>query len=173
VGYSQDRQSSQPELQAICSTGINAFRLLLCYLKPVLPALTEKAEAFLNVEPLQWDDVDHLLTGHRLNKFQPLITRVETDKIQAMIDATQKAYAAQQEQATSKGRCRGYRDSSQKSCFDDFAKIDLRVARIIEAEHVEGADKLLALKLDLGPDQNGEPITRQVFSGIKSGLPTS
>ena len=160
-----DKQSA--ELQAICSTGINAFRLLLCYLKPVLPALAEKAEAFLNVEPLQWDDVDHLLTGHRLNKFQPLITRVETDKIQAMIDATQKAYAAQQEQATSKAAAAAT-GFEPEIMFDDFAKIDLRVARIIEAAHVEGADKLLALKLDLGPDQNGEPITRQVFSGIKS-----
>lgn len=160
-----DKQSA--ELQAICSTGINAFRLLLCYLKPVLPALAEKAEAFLNVEPLQWDDVDHLLTGHRLNKFQPLITRVETDKIQAMIDATQKAYAAQQEQATSKAAAAAT-GFEPEIVFDDFAKIDLRVARIIEAEHVEGADKLLALRLDLGPDQNGEPITRQVFSGIKS-----
>lgn len=160
-----DKQSA--ELQAICSTGINAFRLLLCYLKPVLPAMTEKAEAFLNIEPLQWDDVDHLLTGHRLNKFQPLITRVETDKIQAMIDATQKAYAAQQEKVASKAAAAATGFEPEIG-FDDFAKIDLRVARILEAEHVEGADKLLALKLDLGPDQNGDPITRQVFSGIKS-----
>ena len=159
-----DKQSA--ELQAICSTGINAFRLLLCYLKPVLPAMTEKAEAFLNVEPLQWDDVDHLLTGHRLNKFQPLITRVETDKIQAMIDATQKAYAAQQEKLASKAAAAATGFEPEIG-FDDFAKIDLRVARILEAEHVEGADKLLTLKLDLGPDQNGDPITRQVFSGIK------
>ena len=160
-----DKQSA--ELQAICSTGINAFRLLLCYLKPVLPAMTEKAEAFLNVEPLQWDDVDHLLTGHRLNKFQPLITRVETDKIQAMIDATQKAYAAQQEKVASKAAAAATGFEPEIG-FDDFAKIDLRVARILEAEHVEGADKLLTLKLDLGPDQNGDPITRQVFSGVKS-----
>jgi methionyl-tRNA synthetase len=160
-----DKQSA--ELQAICSTGINAFRLLLCYLKPVLPAMTEKAEAFLNVEPLQWDDVDHLLTGHRLNKFQPLITRVETDKIQAMIDATQKAYAAQQDKVASKAAAAATGFEPEIG-FDDFAKIDLRVARILEAEHVEGADKLLTLKLDLGPDQNGDPITRQVFSGIKS-----
>lgn len=160
-----DKQSA--ELQAICSTGINAFRLLLCYLKPVLPAMTEKAEAFLNVEPLQWDDVDHLLTGHRLNKFQPLITRVETDKIQAMIDATQKAYAAQQEKVANKAAAAATGFEPEIG-FDDFAKIDLRVARILEAEHVEGADKLLTLKLDLGPDQNGDPITRQVFSGIKS-----
>lgn len=160
-----DKQSA--ELQAICSTGINAFRLLLCYLKPVLPAMTEKAEAFLNVKPLQWDDVDHLLTGHRLNKFQPLITRVEIDKIQAMIDATQKAFAAQQENVASKAAAAATGFEPEIG-FDDFAKIDLRVARILEAEHVEGADKLLALRLDLGPDQNGDPITRQVFSGIKS-----
>ena len=160
-----DKQSA--ELQAICSTGINAFRLLLCYLKPVLPAMSEKAEAFLNIEPLQWDDVDYLLTGHRLNKFQPLITRVETDKIQAMIDATQKAYAAQQEKVAIKAAAAATGFEPEIG-FDDFAKIDLRVARILEAKHVEGADKLLALKLDLGPDQNGDTITRQVFSGIKS-----
>ena len=150
-----DKQSV--ELQAICSTGINAFRLLLCYLKPVLPGLTEKSETFLNIDPLVWQDVDSLLTNHRINKFQALITRVEPDKIAAMIDAS-KTHA---ETAVATAAEIHF---EPEIAFEDFAKIDLRVARIVEAAHVEGADKLLCLKLDLGPDSNGQPILKQVFS---------
>ena len=154
-----DKQSV--ELQAICSTGINAFRLLLCYLKPVLPGLTEKAEAFLNIDPLLWRDVDALLTNHRINKFQALITRVEPDKIAAMIDASK----AHNETAVATAAESHF---EPEIAFEDFAKIDLRIARIVEATHVEGADKLLCLKLDLGQDSKGQPIFKQVFSGIKS-----
>ena len=154
-----DKQSV--ELQAICSTGINAFRLLLCYLKPVLPGLSEKSETFLNIDPLVWQDVDSLLTNHRINKFQALITRVEPDKIAAMIDASK----AHNETAVATAAEINF---EPEIAFEDFAKIDLRIARIVEAAHVEGADKLLCLKLDLGPDSNGQPILKQVFSGIKS-----
>ena len=154
-----DKQSV--ELQAICSTGINAFRLLLCYLKPVLPGLTEKAEAFLNIDPLLWRDVDALLTNHRINKFQALITRVEPDKIAAMIDSS-KAHNETTVATAAESHF------EPEIAFEDFAKIDLRIARIVEATHVEGADKLLCLKLDLGPDSKGQPIFKQVFSGIKS-----
>lgn len=160
-----DKQS--PELQAICSAGINAFRLLTIYLKPVLPALAEKAEQFLNVDPLQWDDLDQLLCGHTINKFKPLITRVESDKVQAMTNATQQEYEQQQEvnQKQSEAEASGLEPEIE---FDDFIKVDLRIARIVEANHVEGADKLLQLTLDLGKDKNGNPLTRNVFSGIKS-----
>ena len=154
-----DKQAA--ELHAICSTGINAFRLLLCYLKPVLPALTEKAEAFLNIDPLAWKDIDFLLTKHRINKFQPLITRVEPDKIKAMINAT-RMHSEPPISLEAKSHFK------TEIPFEDFAKIDMRIARIIEAKHVEGADKLLCLKLDLGQDSEGQPILRQVFSGIKS-----
>ena len=154
-----DKQSV--ELQAICSTGINAFRLLLCYLKPVLPGLTEKAEDFLNIDPLLWRDVDSLLTNHRINKFRALITRVEPDKIAAMMDASK----AHSETAVATAAENHF---EPEIAFEDFAKIDLRIARIVEAAHVEGADKLLCLKLDLGPDSKGQPIFKQVFSGIKS-----
>ncbi|HAJ76336.1 MAG TPA: methionine--tRNA ligase [Gammaproteobacteria bacterium] len=159
-----DRQSA--ELQAICSTGINAFRLLICYLKPVLPAMAADAEAFLGIEPLLWNDVQKLLLGHRINKFQPLMTRVENDKVQAMITAMQQEFAAQQTQETTVQS-----DESglePEIVFDDFARVDLRVARIITAEHVDGADKLLKLQLDVGLDRNGAALTRTVFSGIKS-----
>ena len=154
-----DKQSV--ELQAICSTGINAFRLLLCYLKPVLPGLSEKAEKFLNIDPLIWKDVDSLLTNHRINKFQALITRVEPSKVAAMIDAS-KAHDETPNATAAENHF------EPEISIDDFAKIDLRIAKIVEAGHVEGADKLLCLKLDLGPDSKGRPILKQVFSGIKS-----
>lgn len=165
-----DKQS--PELQAICSTGINAFRLLVCYLKPVLPGIAAQAEQFLSIEPLLWKDSGDILVNHRISKFKPLITRVEADKVQAMIDATQRDYEAQQATKMSQA---GPQASTEDNTgfeaeieFDDFARVDLRIAKISNAQHVEGADKLLQLTLDLGPDKNGDPIQRNVFSGIKS-----
>ena len=160
-----DRQSL--ELQQICSTGINAFRLLIAYLKPVLPAMAEKVEEFLGIDALCWADIDTLLTDHSINKFQPLMTRVESDKIQAMVAATQQEHEAQQlTEAKTMGN--GNSGFEKEIEYDDFIKIDLRVAKIITAEHVEGADKLLKLNLDIGLDKSGGPITRTVFSGIKS-----
>jgi len=160
-----DRQSL--ELQQICSTGINAFRLLIAYLKPVLPAMAEKVEEFLGIDALCWADIDTLLTDHSINKFQPLMTRVESDKIQAMVAATQQEHEAQQ-QTEAKTMGNDNSGFEKEIEYDDFIKIDLRVAKIITAEHVEGADKLLKLNLDIGLDKSGGPITRTVFSGIKS-----
>lgn len=158
------------ELQAICSTGINAFRLLICYLKPVLPAMTEKAEEFLSIEPLMWNDIDQLLTNHKINKFKPLMTRVESDKIQAMVNATQQQFEKQKQEKAMPQAEKKTDDSDFEAEieFADFAKVDLRVARIESASHVEGADKLLKLDLNLGMDNNGKLINRTVFSGIKS-----
>ncbi|MFT4863227.1 MAG: methionyl-tRNA synthetase [Pseudohongiellaceae bacterium] len=163
-----DPQSEQ--LQQICSTGINAFRLLMIYLKPVLPVMASAAEEFLAVEPLQWSDLQHLLADHQINKFKPLMTRVEADKIQAMITETQAEYEAKQEQPKALEQVVDTTDSPFEAEieFTDFAKVDLRVAKIAAAEHVEGADKLLKLTLDLGLDSAGKPIQRTVFSGIKS-----
>ncbi len=149
------------ELQAICSVGINLFRLLLIYLKPVLPLLAAKAEAFLNVAPLQWDDAGELLDGHRIDKFKPLMTRVEEEPIKAMIDASQEDLGASAPASTAEGPLADD-PIAPRIGFDDFIKMDLRIARITRAERVEGADKLLRLTLDLG----GE--TRNVFAGIKS-----
>ena len=160
-----DRQSL--ELQQICSTGINAFRLLIAYLKPVLPAMAEKVEEFLGIDALCWTDIDTLLTDHSINKFQPLMTRVESDKIQAMVAATQQEHEAQQ-QTEAKTMGNDNSGFEKEIEYDDFIKIDLRVAKIITAENVEGADKLLKLNLDIGLDKSGGPITRTVFSGIKS-----
>ncbi len=180
--YINDRQpwvvaKAEPgseNLQRICTTGINAFRILICYLKPVLPVMAEKAERFLAVEPLTWSDSQKALLGHRIAQFEPLMTRVDGKKIETMIETTKAAYAetTQPEPAASKpGKQTETADSSPfapEIQFDDFAKIDLRIARIAEAAHVDGADKLLALTLDLGVDEQGAAITRTVFSGIKS-----
>ncbi len=161
------------QLQQICSTGINSFRLLMIYLKPVLPAMASAAESFLAVEPLLWNDSQHLLTGHKINKFKQLMTRVESSNIEAMISETQAEYEATQA-TKSKSDAPKKQDDEKASPFEaeiefaDFAKVDLRVARIAAANHVEGADKLLQLTLDLGLDSDGNPIRRNVFSGIKS-----
>jgi methionyl-tRNA synthetase len=165
-----DKQS--PELQAICSSGINAFRLLMCYLKPVLPKMAADAEQFLAIEPLLWDHADSLLVGHKINKFKPLMTRVESDKVQAMVDATQKEFEVQARSKTKSDTTKQPLENTtgfeSEIDFNDFAKVDLRVAEITSAEHVEGADKLLKLVLNLGKDKNEKDIMRTVFSGIKS-----
>jgi methionyl-tRNA synthetase len=147
------------QVQDICSLGINLFRLLLTYLKPVIPAMAADGEAFLN-DQLTWDSIQQPLTGHTINNFKPLLQRVEKDKVDAMVEASKQEV----EQTTTVTLDGPLADEpiADEINFDDFIKVDLRVARIIKAEAVEGADKLLALTLDIG----GE--TRNVFSGIKS-----
>ncbi|MBN7820090.1 methionine--tRNA ligase [Bowmanella yangjiangensis] len=146
--------------QQICSLGINLFRILMVYLKPVLPKLAEQAELFLN-DQLDWTSAQRILTDHNINAFKALMQRVETDKVNAVIEASKenlqaKAAGPAPDSPLAKDPIAATIE------FDDFAKVDLRIAKIAKAEHVEGADKLLRLQLDLG----GE--TRQVFAGIKS-----
>jgi methionyl-tRNA synthetase len=159
------------KLQQICSTGLNAFRLLICYLKPVVPVMAAKAERFLSIPALTWQDSQTILHNHKIAAFEPLLTRVEADNITAMVESTRAAYAetAPVSEAVAP-TLSGEVDSpfEPEIQFDDFAKVDLRIALIANAEHVEGADKLLQLTLDLGLDANGQPIRRNVFSGIKS-----
>lgn len=173
-----------PEVQAICSTGINLFRLIISYLKPVLPAMVERVEEFLAIDPLQWDSVDTLLLDHKIGPFVPLITRVDPDRVAAMMEAVKASQLASPDapaSANSGGGVQPLNETNTHSesplakepiCeeiqFPDFAKVDLRIAKIVNAEHVEGADKLLRLTLDLGLDEKGEPTVRNVFSGIKS-----
>ena len=151
--------SQQQQVQDICSLGINLFRLLLTYLKPVIPAMAADGEAFLN-DQLTWDSIQQPLTGHTINNFKPLLQRVEKEKVDAMVEASK-----QEVKEATKPVLEGPladKPIANEINFDDFIKVDLRVARIIKAEAIEGADKLLALTLDIG----GE--TRNVFSGIKS-----
>jgi len=146
-----------PQVQAICTMGVNLFRVLMTYLKPVLPVMAAQAEAFLNCEPLTWASIDKPLLKQKINTFVPLITRVEREKIEAMIADTKSALAS----PTAEKAVQQPSDESFIN-IDDFSKIDLRIARIVAAEAVEGADKLLRLQLDVGDKQ------KQVFAGIKS-----
>ncbi len=150
---------AEAQTQAVCTLGINMFRALLTYLKPVLPALTADAEAFLG-ETLSWNAPISFRAGEKINEFKPLLTRIEKDKVDAMIDASKEALATAAPKAEEKTS--DVEPIAAEIDFTDFAKVDLRIALIANAEHVEGSDKLLRLTLDLG----GE--TRNVFSGIKS-----
>ncbi|MDP1932028.1 MAG: methionine--tRNA ligase, partial [Gammaproteobacteria bacterium] len=169
-----DKQS--PEVQDICSTGLNMFRLLISYLKPVLPTMAEKAESFLAIEPLQWNSVDSILLGHRISTFVPLMTRVEPDKVADMMSAvlaSQTTPVAASNEMVEEGAPAidsplAHDPIVAEIEYPDFAKVDLRIARIINATHVEGSDKLLQLTLDLGVGADGKEVKRNVFSGIKS-----
>jgi methionyl-tRNA synthetase len=127
--------------------------------------MAEQAEAFLNVPPMRWDSQRTPLLGHAIEKFKPLMTRVDRDRITAMIEDSKEDLASEVKSTSKKPATDSplVRDPVAATiAFDDFAKVDLRVVRIAKAEHVEGADKLLRLTLDLG----GE--TRNVFAGIKA-----
>jgi len=163
------------EVQAVCSVGLNLFRQLMTYLAPVLPAMAEASAGFLNLAGFAWEDRRTLLLGAQIQPFQPLMTRVDPVAVEAMVSASKDSLANAQPVAapTKTTTAKAVESNSAPTTsatsatigIDDFAKVDLRVARIVSAEHVEGADKLLRLQLDLG----GE--TRQVFSGIKSAYP--
>ena len=139
------------DVQLVCSQGINLFRSLAIYLQPILPAMAQAAEQFLNVDRFRWDDVDSPLLEHRVNAFKPLFTRMEKKQVDKLIEASREVEAFEP-------------DAGQDATIniEDFAKIRLKVAEIVAAEAVEGADKLLRLTLNLGDEQ------RQVFAGIKA-----
>ncbi|TMO87998.1 methionine--tRNA ligase [Pseudoalteromonas spongiae] len=153
-------EETQNEAHLVCSMGINLFKLLMTYLKPVLPAMAEQVETFLNTE-LTWQSINTALTGHEISKFKALMQRVEMDKVNAMLEESKESLAPAKP-AIDPDSPLAKEPIADEIEFNDFAKVDLRVAKIAKAEHVEGADKLLKLTLDLG----GE--TRQVFAGIKS-----
>jgi methionyl-tRNA synthetase len=153
----------QQEVQDICSMGINLFRVLAIYLKPILPQTAVSIEDFLNCEPLTWNDRLQPLLNHTVKPFQALTKRLEKKEIDAMKAAVQEDIAKEAPAApvTAKPVC-ALEPIKETISIDDFAKIDLRIVKIVKAEHVEGAEKLLRLELDLGNE------TRQVFAGIKS-----
>ena len=169
------QEGADQQLQDICSTSLNLFRLLMIYLKPVLPTMATKAEAFLNIAPLTWANNQMLLLDHTVSDFAPLMTRVEADKVGAMIEASKEVLAkmnttpenaateASTKEAVTLNRWLAEEPIADEIKYDDFIKVDLRVAKILNAEHVEGADKLLRLTLDIGEER-----PRNVFSGIKA-----
>ena len=148
---------SAAEVQAVCSMGINLFRVLMTYLKPVLPAMAAKAEAYLGCS-LDWTELDKPLLGHRLGVFEPLLTRIDNKQVDAMVEASRETPAVAKPPAGAGAAA----EAGDCIAFEDFAKVDLRIVEIVAAELVEGADKLLRLTLSLGDSQ------KQVFAGIRS-----
>ena len=158
----------ETDVQEVCSVGLNLFRLLIIYLKPVLPVTASHAEQFLNISPALWEDRNCILLGHRINTFQPLISRIEKQHIETMMDESAADVIKESKMAKPAISSATPVDALAKEIqFEDFAKVDLRIVKIIKAVEVEGADKLLQLTLDLG-DTFGDKRLRQVFAGIKS-----
>ncbi len=157
--------SKQQETLDVCSMGINLFRVLMHYLAPVLPNMAKEVEIFLNSE-LRWDNYQQPLLNHAIQPFKALMQRVDPVKVQAMVDASkdnlQPAAAPAGVKPAANAATTEIEAVAPTINIDDFAKLDLRIAKIVSAEHVEGADKLLRLQLDLGNE------TRQVFAGIKA-----
>ena len=165
-------------LEEVCTVSLNVFRLLTLYLKPVMPEVARAVEAFLAIEPLKWDDARTLLLDHKINPYKHLMARVDPKQLEALFESVKESVSVSEAELQAKtSQAAAARGASTVAAsagagapaldggtisIDDFKKVDLRVARIADAEHVEGADKLLKLTLDLGTE------TRTVFSGIKS-----
>lgn len=152
----------EQELHLVCTTLINAFRLIAIYLKPVVPQLVAKIELFLNSAPLMWSNLEQLSLNSEINNYSHLINRVEPSMIEKIIEINQQQLDAQNADSKSAAENIIYEKIAETISIDDFSKIDLRVAKIVAASHVVGADKLIQLTLDIGTE------TRNVFAGIKS-----
>jgi methionyl-tRNA synthetase len=165
------QEGKEVELHAACTNALNLFRLLTVLLKPILPAVAGKVEKFLNIAPLAWNDAQSLLAaGHGINTYEHLMTRVDPKLIEKLVEANKESLAPTQEQQSPQRHAEHQQNEVKAESpwepfcnIDDFMKVDLRIARIANAEHVEGADKLVRLTLDLGNNE-----TRNVFAGIKA-----
>jgi methionyl-tRNA synthetase len=165
------QEENQQKTQDVCSVGLNLFLILMTYLKPIIPETARAVESFFDIAPLSWENRHHPLVKHRIKIFKPLLQRIEQEQINTMQNIpTDKAITKSDEKVAEVTQQVDQANVTHLSSdplrpninYDEFAKIDLRIAKIVSAEHVEGAEKLLKLQLDIG----GE--TRQVFAGIKS-----
>jgi len=139
--------NTKNSVKVICSDGLNAFRIIITYLKPVLPEIAAKVESVLKCEVLTWGNIASCLLAHKINTFEPLITRINKESIEKMKDENIKDESVSQD--------------TDKIKIDDFMKVDLRVAKVLNAKEIEDSRKLLELEVDLGDD------TRTIFAGIK------
>ena len=154
----------------ICSLAINIFRVLMVYLKPILPEMATATESFLN-EKIDWSSLSSPLLGHKINKFKPLMQRVDQSQIKSMIENNNQAITTHDNKKKKVSKNMDSKTTEEVSTlepiideiqFDDFMNIDLRVGLITKAEYVDGADKLLSLVIDIGIE------TRHILSGIRS-----
>ncbi len=167
----QEGEEAQARLHEVCTTALNMFKAISTYLYPILPVTASKVGEFLNTNVQSWSSLDHDLLDHHINNYEHLMTRLDPKLIEAMVAANQESlqpqahseqrHAAHQQQETKKAMTEA--ENNPHISIDDFMKVDLRVARIVDAQHVEGADKLIQLTLDIGEEK-----TRNVFAGIKS-----
>lgn len=162
-------EGKEQEVQDVCSVAINIFRQLMVYLAPVLPELTANAKEFLNIEDLSFESRNQWLLGHKINKFKPLMQRIEEKDIAAMVAASKESLekiADAGQTATKKDDAKNVKNDTPKDNdyigIDDFAKVEMKVAKVLDCNLVEGADKLLQFSLDVG-----EAAPRNVFSGIR------
>ncbi|NML24838.1 methionine--tRNA ligase [Zoogloea dura] len=188
------QEGQEARLHVVCTTAINIFKALTGLLKPVLPSLAAQVETFLAIEPLSWDNLlAPLPAGHAIGAYSHLMTRIERKQVDALLEANREslapattetqpakgakdaAKAAHSEQRHAQHQANAAATETEQASefepyisIDDFGKVDLRIARIVSAEHVEGAAKLLRLQLDIGETQDGQMRPRQVFAGIKS-----
>lgn len=163
------QEGQDAALQQVCSDALEMFRLLTLYLKPVLPNLAAEIEKFLNISPLSWRSVGATLANqHTINAYDHLITRIDPKLIEAMTEANKENLTATPTVAQASVTNTAALPEAEYISIDDFTKVDLRIAKIVNAEHVEGAEKLLKLTLDIGEEK-----PRQVFAGIKSAYDPS
>ncbi|MGP5061612.1 methionine--tRNA ligase [Psychrobacter celer] len=158
------QEGTEQEVQDVCSVAINIFRQLMVYLAPVLPELTANAKTFLNIEDLSFASRNEWLLGHKINKFKPLMQRIEEKDVTAMIEDS-KASLTQSEAPAADQPASAADEASESDDYigiEDFAKVEMKVAHVVACNHVEGADKLLQFTLDVG-----EESPRNVFSGIR------
>ena len=165
------QEGADAELQAVCTQGLNLFRVLNAALKPVLPRVTAEAETFLAAPVTSWDALAHPLLGHRIAAYAPLFTRIDPKQIQAMTDASKESLkpttaAEAKAEAPKQAPATEALESPQTIGIDDFARLDLRIGKVLACELVEGSDKLLRFELD-----GGELGKRQIFSGIRASYP--
>lgn len=157
------KQEGQDErLHEVCSELINAFTMLTAYLAPVLPKVAENAAKFLNLEAITWANTRETLGKHAINKYEHLMQRVEQKQVDDLIEANKQSIAAAAAPAAEEGK---YEKVAEQASFDDFMKIDMRVAKVLNCEAVEGSTKLLKFDLDFGFEK------RIIFSGIAASYP--
>ncbi len=171
-------EGSEQEVQDVCSVAVNIFRQLMVYLAPVLPELTNNAKEFLNIDDLSFASRNQWLLGHKINKFKPLMQRIEEKDVAAMVEASKASLGASVIPDTKQAATHTYAakntpvtnaksttDNAEQTGYigiDDFAKVEMKVAHVLACDYVEGADKLLQFTLDVGENK-----PRNVFSGIR------
>lgn len=166
--WALNKEGKTEEVQAVCTVALNIFHKLVIYLAPILPVLSDNARTFLNVETLGFDSRQKNLLGHTINAFSPLMSRVEKDKADAMVNDSKENLESKPAQKAdnksdnkAKNADKAIQAGGEFIGIDDFAKVTMKVAHVVECNSVEGADKLLQFTLDVG-----EENTRNVFSGI-------